>query len=188
MSTDNAEKLGARIDRLESIHAIQQLPVRYALAVDGRDIDAWVGLFIEDVNCGKHGVGRKILRRIIEPQLRTFYRSVHQICGHQIEFIDPNRARGAVYCRAEHEDRGKWIVMAIIYFDDYERRGEEWYFVRRREKHWYCTDWQERPAAPFSNWLDHDLPPRLPQDFPLWAEFWARSDPTHVAALTDEPA
>ena len=32
--------------------------------------------------------GRAVLKSIIEPQVRTFYRSIHQICGHRIEFDD----------------------------------------------------------------------------------------------------
>ena len=74
-----------RMDRIESQLAIQQLPIRYALAVDSRDLDAWVQLFVEDVNCGSHGVGREALKRFIDPSVRTFYRSQHLICGHLID-------------------------------------------------------------------------------------------------------
>ncbi|TWB31023.1 nuclear transport factor 2 family protein [Nitrospirillum viridazoti] len=176
-----------RLDRLESLAAIQQLPVRYALAVDGRDLDAWVELFVDDVDCGRHGKGRAALRSIIEPQLRTFYRSIHQICGHQVDLTDADQASGAVYCRAEHEDAGRWVVMAIVYFDDYVRRDGRWFFSRRRERHWYSADWVTRPAAPFRDWPTHDHPPRLPGDFPRWRDFWAGSDPAAVAALTEEP-
>lgn len=179
--------LEARIDRLESLAAIQQLPIRYALAVDSRDLDAWVGLFVPDVNCGRRGSGREILRAIIEPELRTFYRSIHQICGHQVDFGDADHATGVVYCRAEHEDAGKWVVMAIAYFDTYERRGDEWFFVRRREKHWYAADWQERPKAPFTGWASHANPPRLPQDFASWDAFWASDDVADTARLTSQP-
>lgn len=177
----------ARIDRLESLAAIQQLPIRYALAVDGRDMDAWVNLFIPDVHCGRRGSGRDVLKSIIEPAVRTFYRSIHQICGHRVEFDDADHAHGVVYCRAEHEDAGKWIVMAIAYFDTYERRDGEWFFVRRREKHWYSADWQERPTAPFTGWAAHDNPPDLPQDFDSWRPFWAHADDDHIARLTAQP-
>jgi len=179
--------LAARIDRLESLAAIQQLPIRYALAVDGRDMDAWVGLFVPDVQCGRHGTGRAVLRSIIEPAVRTFYRSIHQICGHRIEFDDADHAHGTVYCRAEHEDGGKWIVMAIAYFDSYERREGEWYFVRRREKHWYAADWEERPMAPFTGWAAHATPPDLPQDFDSWTAFWAEEGEDSLARLTRHP-
>lgn len=181
------DDLAARIDRLESLAAIQQLPIRYALAVDGRDLDAWVNLFVPDVNCGRHGSGRKVLRSIIEPAVRTFYRSIHQLCGHRIEFDDADHAHGVVYCRAEHEDGGKWIVMAIAYFDTYERRDGEWFFVRRREKHWYAADWKERPAAPFTGWAAHQTPPDLPQHFENWQSFWASEDKERLAQLTAQP-
>lgn len=171
-----SEDLARRIDRLESLAAIQQLPIRYALAVDGRDIEQWTELFVPDVDCGRHGSGRDVLRSLIAPALRTFYRSVHQICGHRVEFDDADHAHGAVYCRAEHEDGDRWIVMAIAYFDTYERRGQEWYFTRRRERHWYAADWEERPTAPFTGWPAHPQAPTLPEDFEAWQPFWAGSD------------
>jgi hypothetical protein len=179
-----------RIDRIESQLAIQQLPPRYALAVDSRDLDAWVDLFIEDVDCGRHGKGREALKRWIDPQLRTFYRSHHQICGHVIDLIDADHASGKVYCRAEHEDRGKWIVMLICYFDTYERRQGRWYFVRRDEQHWYASDIIERPTGPnFQRWPGkEEQAPHLPGRFASWAAFWASSDPAHIATLTTEPA
>lgn len=178
-----------RLDRVESILAIQQLPIRYALAVDSRDIDAWVALFIEDVDCGRHGRGREVLKSFIDPNVRTFYRSIHQICGHQIDFVDADHATGRVYCRAEHEWRDKWVVMAICYFDDYERRNGHWYFTRRKEKHWYSSDVLDRPGQPqFQNWEAWpDALPQLPQAFPTWSSFWASGDPTVPGTLSKKP-
>jgi len=172
------EELPQRIERIESQLAIQQLPIRYALAVDARDLDAWVELFVDDVSCGRHGRGREVLRRLIDPQVRTFYRSIHQICGHAIDLIDSDRASGRVYCRAEHEARGKWIVMAICYFDEYERRSGRWYFARRRERHWYSSDVLERPGQPrFQNWdAWPDAQPELPHAFATWTPFWSEGD------------
>src|ERR1700693_4407208 len=123
------EALARRIDRVESELAIRQLPARYALAVDARDLDAWVALFVEDVDCGKYGRGREALRRFIDPNVRTFYRSHHQICGQVIDFVDADHATGTVYCRAEHEAGRQWIVMAICYFDSYGGRVGGWYFT-----------------------------------------------------------
>lgn len=176
-----------RVDRLEAIEAISQLPIRYALAVDGRDVEAWVDLFVEDVDCGQHGQGRPALRRFIEPQLRKFYRSIHQICGHEIVLDGADRARGTVYCRAEHEAGERWIVMAIAYFDEYARRGGKWLFVRRREKHWYSADWEQRPAAPFRDWDALDHGPRLPGDFPAWEGFWRERGAEEIAVLSSLP-
>ena len=77
--------LAERVERIEAHLAIQQLAIRYAMAVDARDLDAWVGCFRPDVDMGRHGAGREALRRYIDPMVRRFYRSVHQICGHRIE-------------------------------------------------------------------------------------------------------
>jgi hypothetical protein len=163
-----------RLDRVESHLAIQQLPIRYATALDARDFDTWCGLFVEDVDCGRHGKGRAALKGFIEPAGAGFYRSVHQICGHQIDFVDADNATGKVYCRAEHESGADWIVMAICYFDTYARRGGHWYFARRKERHWYAADQTRRPAGPaFYDWPGRAVsPPTLPADFPTWRPFW----------------
>lgn len=182
-------ELVARVDRIESTLAIQQLPIRYALAVDGRDIDAWLALFVEDVDCGALGKGRDKLRSFIEPALKTFYRSQHLICGHQIDFIDADHAKGAVYCRAEHEDGDRWIVMAICYFDTYARRDGHWYFVRRKDRHWYASDALARPTGPaFTQWQGRDVPDEtLPREFPQWKHFWLRSGSEAEHAVTQHP-
>jgi hypothetical protein len=183
----NEASVEERLDRIESTLAIQQLPIRYAVAVDGRDIDAWVALFVEDVDCGRFGQGRDALRRSIVPGLRTFYRSIHQVCGHQIDFHDADHATGVVYGRAEHEDAGKWVVMALCYFDEYARRDGGWFFVRRRERHWYVNDVLERPAAPFQDWPGHDQPAHLPQAFPTWERFWSEVPQAEIDRLTALP-
>lgn len=180
----------ARLARLEAQWEIGQLPIRYALAVDRRDIDAWTQLFVPDVELGRYGSGRGALKAYIEPQVRWFYRSVHLICGHRIELgpdgsDGPVRARGSVYCRAEHEVGDRWIVMAIRYDDDYRRVDGEWLFERRREHHWYAADITEHPqAVGFDSWGTAGRPPALPSIDPEWDTFWAGDD---VGALTAAP-
>jgi len=177
-----------RIERSEARQAIAELPARYAIAVDSRDIDSWVNLFVEDVDCGKRGKGRDVLRGFIAPSVKTFYRSIHQICGHVIDFIDDDTATGTAYCRAEHEDGDKWIVMAIIYYDRYVRRDGRWYFERRQEKHWYSADLLERPHTPFQLWDRWAARlPDLPGSFPTWAPFWEGTDKDVLAGLTSQP-
>jgi hypothetical protein len=176
---DVSRDLALRLDRVESRLAIQQLPIRYAIAVDGRDVDTWVSLFIPDVRVGRDAFGREVLRAHITPMLRTFRRSVHQICGHRIDLDDDDDdlATGAVYCRAEHEVGDRWIVMAICYLDDYRRVDGAWLFARRREKHWYAADINEHPqAVGFDSW--HGESPPLPEAFPTWPRFWSNQDST----------
>ena len=186
--SDSAD-VARRLDRVESQLAIQQLAARYALAVDSRDLDSWVNLFVPDVDCGPHGKGREALRKFIDPAVRTFYRSHHQLCGHVIDLLDADHAKGTVYCRAEHEAGDKWVVMAICYFDTYERRDGQWYFLKRSEKHWYSSDILERPGEPeFQNWPAwKDRKPTLPQQFPTWKRFWEQTQPAELKKLTSQP-
>ena len=177
--------LAERVARIEAHLAIQQLAIRYALAVDARDLDAWVGCFRPDVDMGRHGTGREALRRYIDPMVRRFYRSVHQICGHRIELATEDTAAGAVYCRAEHEVGDEWIVMAICYFDEYARVDGEWFFSRRRERHWYAADVTSTPQAQgFAGWTGSSEP-ALPGEFASWARFWDRD--AGAATLTAAP-
>jgi hypothetical protein len=50
--------LEERLDRMESLAAIRQLPYRYALAVDSRDMTSLVALFAPDVRVGRDASGR----------------------------------------------------------------------------------------------------------------------------------
>jgi len=178
--TTSAEALLARLEAVEARLEIGQLPIRYALAVDSRDVDGWVRLFEPDIDMGRHGRGRDVLRDFITPQLTWFYRSHHQICGHRIELIDASTARGKTYCRAEHEVGDRFIVMSICYDDDYVRVDGEWFFRRRKERHWYATDLLERPqAVGFASW-EHGPDPELPHAFPTWGSFWADIDTSEV--------
>jgi SnoaL-like protein len=178
--------LTERVERIEAHLAIQQLAVRYALAVDARDLDAWVGCFRPDVDMGRHGTGREALRRYVDPLLHKFYRSVHLICGHRIELTGRDSATGAVYCRAEHEVADEWIVMAICYFDEYARVDGEWFFSRRRERHWYAADVTSTPQSKgFAGWAG-STKPALPGEFGSWARFWDHD--ARAAALTAAPA
>jgi 3-phenylpropionate/cinnamic acid dioxygenase small subunit len=178
--------LAERVERIEAHLAIQQLAIRYAMAVDARDMDAWVGCFRPDVDMGRHGTGREALRRYLDPMVRRFYRSVHQICGHRIELTAKDTATGAVYCRAEHEVGDDWIVMAICYFDEYARVNGEWFFSRRRERHWYAADVTAAPQSKgFAGWAGSGTP-ALPGEFGSWASFWD-GDP-RAATLSTAPA
>lgn len=190
---DTQDDLHRRLDRIESQLAIQQLAPRYALAVDSRDLDALVALFVADVPCGRWGTGREALKAYYDAALRNFYRCQHQIVGHVIELDphDPDHATGSVYCRAEHEDGDRWVAMAICYFDEYQRHGGQWHFAVRREQHWYSSDVLDRPGQPmlqhWARYAGERFQPRLPQAFPHWQDFWSRSSDEQIAALTRHP-
>ncbi len=173
--TDTA--LLARIDRLESLDAIRQLPAKYALALDMRDMDAMVSLFPADVRVGKDASGRQALRAYMDRTLRSpFTGTSHHIGGHVIEFDDPDHAHGVVYSKNEHETGDEWVIMQMMYVDDYIRQDGRWFFARRLPLYWYATDLNKPPIGenkmrwPGTEWVEgnfHKL-------FPSYAEFWAR--------------
>lgn len=171
-----------RIDRLESLDAIRQLPARYALSLDMRDMEAMVSLFEPDVRVGKGGSGRLALRAYMDRTLRTpFTGTSHHIGGHVIEFDDADHASGVVYSKNEHETpvpggSDEWVIMQMMYMDDYVRAEGRWYFARRLPLYWYATDLNQPPVGPNkvrwpgTDWVEGNFH-RL---FPSFDEFWAR--------------
>ncbi len=154
------------------------------MAVDSRDVDAWILLFVPDVHVARDVSGRAALREAITPQLRQFYRSIHQIVGHRIEIIDDDHATGSVYCRAEHEVGARWIIMSIRYDDDYQKVNDQWLFARRHEKHWYAADLLEHPQlVALNGWNPPAGTPRLPQESASWASFWGERDTADITSL-----
>jgi hypothetical protein len=165
-----------RLDRLESLAEIQQLPVRYALALDSRDMDALVGLFLPDVQVGRDERGRDALKAWFTRTMREMRTSVHLVANHVIELDDADHAHGIVYCHDELEwpDRGEWENGKLQYWDSYERVGGEWCFARRRFHRWYMVDALTRPSvgAGVGDGADALTTGRLPDAFPTWAAFW----------------
>ncbi|MDZ3991980.1 hypothetical protein PspTeo4_13752 [Pseudomonas sp. Teo4] len=129
MNTDNASLL-QRIDRLESLDAIRQLAGKYALALDMRDMDAMANCFAEDVRVGRDKYGRAHLKAWLDETMRKqFHGTSHHLGQHIIEFSDPDHATGVVYSKNEHETGPEWVIMQMLYWDDYERIDGRWCFV-----------------------------------------------------------
>lgn len=55
----------------------------------------------------------------------------HVAGDHSIEFDGADHARGVLYSRNEHETGGGRVIMAMLYFDLYERIAGRWLFRRR---------------------------------------------------------
>jgi len=180
--------LAQRLDRLESIEAIRQLAARYSLSLDMRDLDAHVNLFAHDIRVSKEHSGRVHLKAWLDDTLRNqFTGTSHHLGQHIIEFTDADHALGVVYSKNEHECGGEWVIMQMLYWDNYERIDGNWYFRRRLPCYWYATDLNKPPIGDKKmRW-----PGREPYDgawhelFPSWKEFWANppsGDEPEVAA------
>jgi hypothetical protein len=176
-----------QLDRIDALLQIGQLPSRYAFACDSRDMDALVALYVDDVTRPDvDGVGRSPLKAHFTRVLSGYYRTMHQIVGHQIDLASETHATGKVYCRAEHERGDDWVDMAILYDDEYERRDGVWYFVKRFLHMLHVTSRTERPRPPFVPVPTGDRVP-LPGWWPSWSQFWSQADEADVARLTRQP-
>jgi hypothetical protein len=164
-----------RLDRLEALAEIGQLAVRYALALDARDLDALVDLFVPDVRVGRDASGRDALRAWFDHSMRKVRTTVHVVANHIIDFDDATHARGVVYCRdeVEYPETGEWHVGMLQYWDAYRRVGDTWCFERRRFHRWYEVDALERPhaGAGVNEGNDPITTAPLPDAFPTWAPF-----------------
>ena len=164
---DDVAKLLARDE-------IRQLAYRYALAIDSRDIDTLIGLFVEDVRVGRDTFGREALRENFEAQLREVGITILFVGNHLIDFQSDNKATGVVYCKNETQIDDHWIHQAIQYRDDYERRNGQWLFVRRRHLLWYGSEVGENPLSlPAANWPERQVGRgTLPESWDTWQSFW----------------
>jgi ketosteroid isomerase-like protein len=167
-------ELEQRIDRLESREAIRQLVSQYGVLIDARDLDALTPLFTDDVRVTRTEQGHRPMRMLLEGLVRQFTTSIHFVGNHTIDFVDSDHANGVVYCRAEHEVGDQWIVMAIQYWDRYERRNGAWLFAGRKVKHWYSVDMLERPTGSNkTRWHPAGTEATIPADYPSWGKFWS---------------
>jgi len=186
--------LEERLDRMESLADIQQLPARYALALDARDMDALVDLFVPDVRVGSGQTGRDALRAWFDRTMREMRTSVHLVANHVVDFDDADHAHGIVYChdQLERPDLGEWHQGDLQYWDSYRRVDGEWCFARRRFHRWYLADALVRPSVGAGTGAGSDALTThlLPDAFPTWHTFWDTADdagaPSGPAA--DEPA
>ena len=169
-----------RLDRIESLAAIQQLPQRYGLCLDSRDMDAMVELFVPDVRVGRDQTGREALKRWFTVTMSKMGASVHFVGNHIIDFDDTDHAHGIVYCHDEldHPDAGEWVQGMLQYWDDYRRVDGEWYFQRRRFHRWYIVDALTRPShgAGVDDGESGLTTHQLPEAFPSWDRFWSSLD------------
>lgn len=163
------------VDRMVAFEEIRQLVARYAVAVDSRDLDGLVALFVDDVQVGREQHGRDALRAFFDRSLREVTVTILNTGTHVIDLVDSAHATGIVYCRGEVQVGDRWIVQAIQYRDAYERRDGHWYFTRREHLLWYGREVGTSPLglAP-ANWPEHHVGKgELPEAWPSWGAFWA---------------
>jgi hypothetical protein len=165
-----------RIARLEAFEQIRELTARHAQALDFRDLDALVALYVEDVQAPDGRAGRAALGEWFDHALRAYSVSFHLIGNHLIDVLGDDRARGTLYCRAEYQVADRWIVMPMQYEDHYEQHDGSWLLRQRTARAFYAADVLERPSA-LPGRFDFPGHPEiraaeLPEAWQSWQRFW----------------
>lgn len=166
------QDLARKIDRLDSIEQIKGIVARYALAVDSKDIDTLVDLFVEDVHVTGEKHGRDAFREHWRQLLARFRVSVLMTGTPIIDFDDDAHARGVVYCRDEREMGGQLYVGVLHYHDRYERRNGRWLFVSRKPQRLYVEEPRPSPMyVPLPAVRSYERAD-LPGIYPTIKQFW----------------
>lgn len=170
---------GTTLEWLSAHEQIRQLASHYAVAVDSRDLDALVELFVDDVRVGKDARGREALKASFDSSLRGVGVSMLNVGTHAIDLVDTDHATGSVYCHGQIQDGDRWIHQFILYRDTYERRAGRWYFVRRVHELWYGEAAPSSPLRlPPAEWpRHHDGLGTVPGTWPTWSTFWGDEPP-----------
>ena len=158
------------LERLVAYEEIRQLANRYALAVNLRDLDALVELFVEDVPVGEGRHGRAALADLFRTRVGDAEVDVLEVTTQVTDLVDADHATGTVYSRCEMGGPGRWARQSIAYEDVYERRAGTWYFVSRSHLLFYGLDVPERPLDQEPARWPHSPVGRgtVPYDWPSW--------------------
>ena len=163
------------VERLVAHDEIRMLASRYAVAVDSRDLDALVALFVDDVRVGRDATGRDALRESFRRSLSAVGVTILHVGTHVVDVTGPDDATGLVYCLGQVADNDRWIHQSILYRDVYARRAGRWLFVRRVHELWYGQASPSNPLdQPPADWPAHpDGRGTVPGSFPTWHAFWS---------------
>ena len=165
------------LSRLLIHEELRQLVARYAVNIAKRDLDAVVGLFVEDVRVAPGVVGREHLKAWLAQGFRDMPVTMLITGTHQIDVESENLARGVLFCRAEMGDADNWAHQLIVYEDTYERRDGRWYFRLRKHLLVYGQDQDSRPLSQSpANWPEHQVGAgTAPMHWESWQKFYGRN-------------
>jgi ketosteroid isomerase-like protein len=180
--------LVARIDRLESRHAISELVTAYAVACDDHDMTRLTGLFTSDAvldspSGGMIARGRAAIEAMFIELFKVRGPTFHWTHDHSVSFDDgdPDRATGLVLSHAETCPGQVVSLAAMRYHDEYRRERGRWHFAKRLNSFLYYVPVTEFAGALTDRNRLSIRGQRLPADYPetlaCWQEFHAR----HVA-------
>lgn len=150
MSTPTDADVAALLAREE----IRTLAIRYAAAIESRDIEMMVELYSPSARFGDHGDGPTGLRTLMAQSLESSLFAVILVANHYVELHDDTHATGQVWARCYAQTRTDGFLDQLIRYDDhYERVDGRWLFTRRRHRLWYGAAHQSSPLEqPAAEW------------------------------------
>ncbi|MBM3658060.1 MAG: nuclear transport factor 2 family protein [Actinobacteria bacterium] len=134
------------LERLVALEEIRTLPVRYAKAIEQRDVEAMVGLFASDARFGSYGTGPEGVRRLMRETMSDNLVAVILVTNHLVELDAPDAARGEVWALCAAQSGDEYVEQLLRYEDRYRREGGAWRFLHRRHRLWFGT---RRTPSPF---------------------------------------
>lgn len=122
---------------LDSIHEIQQVLYRYAVAIDTQQLDLFDACFVADARIELHNVGifdRETYKRLCREALPDFD-ATHHVISNPLIKVDGNTARSRCYFTAQHA-RNNLAPMAFLiiggwYDDEFSRVNGRWLITNR---------------------------------------------------------
>lgn len=158
------DALQRRTRRLEDRAELQELVVRYGIALDAHDLEALGGMYALDGSLELKsgwvkGRGRAQVVEYYRQRLVALPRANHFCHGQVIDFDpeDDDRARGFVMSHVELWSEGEPKLAALRYEDEYVRVPDEgWRFQRRVEAFLYFL-----PLADYPRWAVDPTPVRM---------------------------
>jgi ketosteroid isomerase-like protein len=143
LSTDTDTDLWRRVRRIEDRQAIEDLAVRYCVAIDDRDYDALLRMYTEDATLGT-AVGAQAVVDTLRSIRDTYGRTIHTPEAHAVTFAGDGEATGLVLSHAELDIADTTVHTAIRYVDRYRRAADgSWRFVNRTLKVAYALPFGE---------------------------------------------
>ncbi len=135
------------IDRSE----IRTLAHRYAVALDTKDLDGLIGLFVPAI--------QDQVREQLRPAIERLGVTVLSVTTQTVDLVDDDHATGVVYATGEIEDPDEgWIRQQIVYQDRYERIDGRWYFKARDHQLVYGQPLPDNPLTQEpANWPERQV-------------------------------
>ena len=172
----------AKVARLWALQEIKNLPLRYALCIDTRDLDGFADLWAErEEPAGFPDMDRFTFAGGVDRFFRSSTASVHLVANHLVSFQDDAHATGQVYCWAQTDRTSAWIGQMVLYQDRYVRGADAtWRFDTRRHLLWWGLPAPVHPREqPPMDWPHGDVHGAgsfgrgsLPEGFDTYRAFW----------------